>query len=183
VPLVLLEGATPRVEAIKKLLPDAVYCRWSEAPQALATALAAPPRDPALPGTMAPFAGTPLRRKLGIEANTTLALLGAPDRFEERLGDLPSTVRIKRRAVGQADLALLFVPRRRHLEKRLPLVDAMLPQSGGLWVAWPKRGSEISSDLSPALIREVLEASGWVDYKVTAIDATWSGLKFARRRY
>jgi hypothetical protein len=179
---VLIEGAAPSVEAIKTLLPDAFYCRWSEAPRALDEALAAPRRDPAVPDTMAPFAGTPLRRKLGIEANTTLALLGAPDRFEERLGEVPSGVRIKRRSVGKANLAVLFVPRRRHLEKRLPLVDAMLRQGGGLWVAWPKRGSEIRSDLSPAVVREVLAASGWVDYKVAAIDPMWSGLKFARRR-
>jgi hypothetical protein len=183
VPLVMLEGAPPRVEAIKKLLPDAIYSRWAEVTEALDRALAAPPTDPAVPGAMAPFAGTPLRRRLGIEPGTTLALLGAPDRFEERLGDLPASVRIKRRAVGKADLALLFVPRRRFLDQRLPLVDKMLGESGGLWVAWPKRGSEISSDLSPAVVRSVLDEMGWVDYKVTAVDVTWSGLKFARRRF
>jgi hypothetical protein len=32
------------------------------------------------------------------------------------------------------------------------------------------------------IVRETGLASGLVDYKVCAIDATWSGLKFAQRK-
>jgi len=39
----------------------------------------------------------------------------------------------------------------------------------------------VASDLSESVVREVALAHGLVDYKVCAIDATWSGLKFVVR--
>ena len=51
----------------------------------------------------------------------------------------------------------------------------------GVWIAWPKKASGIESDLSQTVVRQTGLDSGLVDYKICAIDATWSGLKFARR--
>jgi hypothetical protein len=39
----------------------------------------------------------------------------------------------------------------------------------------------VKTDLNENLVREFGLAAGWVDYKVCAIDETWSGLCFARR--
>ncbi|HEY8460201.1 MAG TPA: hypothetical protein VIM99_07460, partial [Blastocatellia bacterium] len=54
--------------------------------------------------------------------------------------------------------------------------------AGGLWIAWPKQASGVESDMTQNVVRETGLACGLVDYKVCAIDATWSGLKFARRK-
>ena len=54
--------------------------------------------------------------------------------------------------------------------------------TGGLWIIWPKKSSGVSSDLTQAIVRRVGLASGLVDYKIAAIDATWSGLKFTERK-
>jgi cytolysin (calcineurin-like family phosphatase) len=54
--------------------------------------------------------------------------------------------------------------------------------AGGLWIAWPKRTSAMATGLSQADVRKIGLAAGLVDYKVCAIDETWSGLKFAWRR-
>lgn len=51
-----------------------------------------------------------------------------------------------------------------------------------LWVAWPKKSSGRATDLTENLIRDIGLPTGWVDVKVCAIDGTWSGLKFLRRR-
>jgi hypothetical protein len=51
-----------------------------------------------------------------------------------------------------------------------------------LWVAWPKRASGVPTDLTENVLREVLLPSGMVDTKVCAIDQTWSGLCFVRRK-
>jgi len=51
-----------------------------------------------------------------------------------------------------------------------------------LWIAWPKRSSGVPSDMSDEVIREVVLPTGWVDVKVCAVDATWSGLKFVLRK-
>ena len=50
-----------------------------------------------------------------------------------------------------------------------------------LWIAWPKQSSGVKTDLTQNVIREFGLAAGWVDFKICAIDETWSGLAFARR--
>ena len=53
---------------------------------------------------------------------------------------------------------------------------------GAVWIAWPKKASGVKTDLSQTIVREVGLGAGLVDYKICAIDATWSGLLFALRR-
>jgi hypothetical protein len=67
------------------------------------------------------------------------------------------------------------------VERRIERLGA-LAGKGGLWIAWPKRSSGVQSDLTQAIVRRVGLAAGLIDYKVCAIDATWSGLRFTRRR-
>jgi len=45
-----------------------------------------------------------------------------------------------------------------------------------------KKTSALVCDIGQAEVRAAGLASGIVDYKVCAIDPTWSGLRFARRR-
>ncbi|MBI3998270.1 MAG: hypothetical protein HY355_04490 [Armatimonadetes bacterium] len=63
-------------------------------------------------------------------------------------------------------------------------MSRMVPHAGmgGLWIAWPKKASEVTSDLSQNDVREVGLAAGLVDFKVCAIDATWAGLRFSRAK-
>lgn len=126
------------------------------------------------------YSGTPLVQKLGIKPATSLALLGAPQGFTEQLDGLPGDVRIVKKLDGAPDLAIWFVRSRREVEGRMPEVSGAMGQ--GLWVAWPKKASGVVTDVTEDVIRAAGLANGIVDYKVCAIDVTWSGLKFARRR-
>jgi hypothetical protein len=49
-------------------------------------------------------------------------------------------------------------------------------------VAWPKASSGKQTDLTQAVVRSTGLAAGLVDYKICAIDATWSALRFTRRK-
>ena len=51
-----------------------------------------------------------------------------------------------------------------------------------LWIAWPKKASALRSDVGETDVRGAGLANGLVDYKICAIDATWSGLLFRRRK-
>jgi hypothetical protein len=51
-----------------------------------------------------------------------------------------------------------------------------------LWLSWPKKASGVKTEVTQQTLREAILPLGWVDTKVAAIDATWSGLKFLRRR-
>jgi hypothetical protein len=135
------------------------------------------------PVPVAGYSGTPLARKLGITAGARVALMRAPEDFEQDvLGELPPGVRISRRARGRFDVIVAFTVRRAEVERGLPAWKAVLEQHGGLWVAWPKRTSGVATDLGDDVVRELGLAAGLVDNKVCAIDATWSGLRFVYRR-
>jgi hypothetical protein len=49
-------------------------------------------------------------------------------------------------------------------------------------MAWPKKASGVATDVTENIVREFGLAHDWVDYKVCAIDETWSGLCFARKQ-
>lgn len=182
VPLVLVEGEPEKVERIKRHLPDAVYTTWSRIRGSLKQAIAKPPANPVVPeSNLAGYSGTPLPKKLGIKPNSTVALIGAPKGFEQTLTELPEGVKIKKQANGQCDLIIWFVRMRAELYDRIKQMGE-LAGNNGLWIAWPKQASGLASDLTQNVVRETGLASGLVDYKVCAIDATWSGLKFTRRR-
>jgi len=181
VPLVFVGGVGEKVAAIRDLLPDATFTDWERLVPDLERALAAPPGDPVVPASnLAGYSGTPLAEKLGIRNGMKVALVGAPEGFEATLTDLPDGVRFVRRA-GSCDLILWFVPSRRDLEVRLEQIKTYFGD-GGLWICWPKKAGGIPSDLTQQVVREAGLAAGLVDYKVAAIDADWSGLRFTRRK-
>ena len=131
--------------------------------------------------TPAGYSGTPLPRKLGIKPEARLALIAAPDGFDAVLGELPPGVAVRRRLQGTFDVIVAFCLARDELERRLPACRDALDQAGGLWVAWPKRSSGVATDLGEGTVRELGLAAGLVDNKVSAIDETWSGLRFVYR--
>jgi CheY-like chemotaxis protein len=182
VPIVFVEGEPEKVARTKALLPDATYTRWTRIKTSLKKALANPPANPVVPDSvMAGYAGTPLPKKLGIKAGSTLVLLNAPDSFRDTLGSLPDGVTIKSTARGRRELTVWFPKSARDLEDRIDrLADQV--EGGGLWIAWPKQASGVKTDITQAIVRQVGLAAGLVDFKICSIDATWSGLKFARRR-
>ena len=51
-----------------------------------------------------------------------------------------------------------------------------------VWIAWPKKTSGVKTDITENFVREFCLDAGWVDYKVCAIDETWSGLCFAKKK-
>lgn len=129
---------------------------------------------------MAGYSGTPLPKKLGIKPGHRVGLLAAPADFELR--ELPEDVRLVRRAQGRFDVIVFFTRRAVELERRLPRLRELLQSNGGLWVGWPKKSSGVVTDLDfNAVQRRGLDL-GLVDNKICAIDETWSGLLFARRR-
>lgn len=130
---------------------------------------------------LAGYSGTPLVKKLGIKPASHLLLLRAPDGFERELIGLPKDVEVGTRlGATTPDLIVWFVTRRGELETKIATIGkAMGP---GLWIAWPKKSSGMKSDIVEDVVRNAGLAHGLVDYKVCAINETWSGLKFARRR-
>ena len=130
---------------------------------------------------MAGYSGTPLPQKLGIKAGHRLILLGAPEGFDATLGELPENVTVRTTARGTADVIVLFTTTRALLEARIDTLGASIFPDGAVWVAWPKKASNVPTDMSEDVVREVCLPRGLVDNKVCAIDETWSGLRVVHR--
>jgi hypothetical protein len=174
VPLIFAGGEEDQVARVRNVLPDATYVAWDAVDGAVGRAQA--PEKPVVPGTMDAYSQTELEPKLGVRDATTVLLLGAPDGFGRAL----------RRAQvvdsAPAQLVILFAPSLADLERDFEPAAAALVPGGTVWLCWPKKASGLDSDLDQPTVRRYGMDRGFVDFKVAAIDATWSGLRFARKK-
>jgi hypothetical protein len=131
---------------------------------------------------MAGYSKTPLAQKLGIKPGAQVAALNPPSSYRNLLAPLPAGVSFVDKATADARFVHLFVTERRVLEKELKRLRKLLADAGVLWISWPKKASGVASDITEDVIREVCLPLGFVDIKVCAVDATWSGLKLMVRR-
>lgn len=182
VPLVFVDGEPEKVARVQGSLPDAVYTSWSRIRTTLTRAIAHPPAQPVTPrSVLEGYSGTPLVKKLGIRPGMVVLLVNAPAGFEDTLGTLPGGTTVLRRRRGQSNLTLWFATSRQSLERRIDQV-AGWSDHGAMWIIWPKKSAQVSGDLTQSDVRSVGLAAGLVDFKICAVDATWSGLRFVRRK-
>ena len=181
VPILFLGGDENHIAKTRKLLPDATFGEWSSIQGAIAKAIRNAPKAPVVPDTMAGYSGTPLPKKLGVRENSRVVLVSPPPRFERKLEPMPAGSEIVENN-SLANVAVLFVKSEAELIRDFRALAKLLPQKVAFWIAWPKQASGIKTDLKEGIIREFGLGHGWVDYKICAIDETWSGLCFARRK-
>jgi hypothetical protein len=182
IPIVFVDGEPDKVSRVKTVLPDAVFTGWPKIGSAVKSAIKNRPVNPLVPNVMAGYSGTPLPKKLGIKPGMVVALVNAPDAFERALDPLPEGVLIREELRGRTGLVVLFASRMADVYQHFQRAERSLNDGGKLWIAWPKQASGTKTDITQPAIRAFGLAAGWVDFKVCAIDETWSGLAFARRK-
>ena len=133
---------------------------------------------------IAGYSGTPLHRKLGVQPGHRVLVWGAPDGWDTATLDPDGYATLSTGAGlgGPFDVVLVFCPDRATMSGRLPEAMARTTVAGRCWVAWPKRASGVATDLTEDPVRDAALAVGWVDVKVCAVDAVWSGLCLVRRK-
>jgi hypothetical protein len=124
---------------------------------------------------LAAYSGTPLAQKLGIrDGHRVYVSAGGPARL------IPATVS---RAAAPIDVAVMFVKTVAAYREALRVAHRSLRADGGLWIAWPKKSSGVSTELTEDVIRDIAVAETvLVDNKVCAIDDVWSGLRLVVRK-
>ncbi len=183
VPIVFVGGETEKVERTRQVIPDAVYTSWDEIEGDLEAAIAAPPAAPAVPDSaFAGYSGTPLFKKLGIKPGTAVALVDAPEDFRHTLGTLPDGASLGVVGPDEGDLVIWFTMSLGDLEGGVGNMAMSLGPKASMWVAWPKKASGVETDVTQGDVRALGLAAGLVDYKICAIDKTWSGLLFTHRK-
>lgn len=183
IPIVFAGGPEEKVERIRRELPDAFFTDWKTADRALRKAIKNAPAEPVQPPAhMERYAGTSLAQKLGLKPPIKAALLGAPEDFLEKLGELRDNVEIENRITRHTKLAIWFVRSRRELELAAESAGVQLPVGASIWIVHPKQTGRHKADFNQNDVRSAGLAADLVDYKVCAVDADWSGLKFARKK-
>jgi hypothetical protein len=128
------------------------------------------------------YSGTPLVKKLGLRPAMAVLLIDAPQPYDAIVDGLPADLRFVSRASTTTQFVHLFVREEVRLHKTLAMLRERLPADAVVWVSWPKKASGVPSDVDENAVRRAALPLGFVDVKVCAVDATWSGLKLVVRR-
>ena len=179
IPIVFVDGDPVKVATIKQVLPDATYTTWGRINTALAKALARPVTDVVVPPSSI-YSAKPAVEKLGVKPGMRVCLVNAPTGFADSLTPAPVGVKFTARPTADCDLFIVFARSLREVGAHLTQLTGDVARQT-VWIAWPKKASGVKADLNGNLVREWGLSAGWVDFKICAIDDTWSGLAFKRR--
>lgn len=129
------------------------------------------------------YSGTPLPKKLGLNASSRLVVIDGPADYEDDLlGGLPAGARRSRAIGAETNLVHLFVTERGALGAQLQALRSRLSPQAVVWVSWPKKASRVPTTVTEDTIRELALPLGYVDVKVCAVSEVWSGLKLLVRK-
>lgn len=132
-----------------------------------------------MPAPTASYSGKPLYQKLGMKPGMRVMPINSPESYFDLVADAEGVDYVDG---GKADIVHLFCGTRLDLDANFEHALPQVAEKGMLWVSWPKKSSKLFVDLTEDQLREVILPTGWVDVKVCAVDADWSGLKFLRRK-
>lgn len=176
-----MDGEPAKVEAVRKVLPDAVYASAARVRPALGEALAKQPANPVVPVQMMDrYAGRSAAQKLGIGEGATAALIDPPRNYATVIGTLPAGARLEETPVP-CPVTLWFMGDAVACRAALPGMRGLAGRTR-LWVLWPKLAAGKSSVVTQQFLRESAAAVGLVDYKICSVDENWSAMLFARRK-
>ena len=80
-----------------------------------------------------------------------------------------------------AGVVVFFTTSRVELAARFAALRDTLAPADGLWIAWPKKASNVESDLDFDSVQKIGLDAGLVDNKSAAIDEDWQAVRFVYR--
>ncbi len=164
IPIVFAGGLEEKIKTAREQAPWGIFTDWPGVTGALKKALKKPTAPGSAKSYMQHYAGSSLAKKLGFTPNMRTALLGAPDGFEEQLGELPVAVEFEPKVTPQTKMAIWFVRSLRELADETDYLSARLPAGASLWIVYPKQTSRFKVDFTQYDVRAMGLAAGLVDY-------------------
>jgi hypothetical protein len=128
------------------------------------------------------YSGTPLPKKLGIQPGMKYLAINAPPEFHDWLGELPEHAQVVAQASPPFAAVHVFVTEKEELTCFLRDYRRQLEPAGFIWVSWPKKAAKVKTNITEDVIRVVALPLDFVDIKVCAVSAVWSGLKLVIRK-
>ncbi|MGE0090918.1 MAG: hypothetical protein AB7S50_15725 [Bacteroidales bacterium] len=117
-----------------------------------------------------------ISQRLFIKSGYRVALIGAPDDFIDKMGQLPEKVIITRSVGKSTNMVQSFV------ENRVGLIDFLenLYKENNelmIWIAYPKGTSKIKTDINRDIIVKISSEFGLKPVAMISIDEKWASLR------
>lgn len=126
---------------------------------------------------MTGYSDTPLAKKLGIKSGFKIRLVNSPVYYMQLFTDMPTEVYFEDDEKSEKDFIHFFTVNKDEFLTWLPIFKTQIKPNGMIWVSWPKKASKVITDVTEDIVRNYAIEIGLVDFKVCAVDETWSGLK------
>jgi hypothetical protein len=130
------------------------------------------------------FMAATLIEKLQLKTAMKLALRNAPAGYTDRLAHALKGIEITAQAGGGVQAVplgtpavLLFVTTLAEAEKFAPEIVRSVKEDGLVWIANPKGGSGVKTDVNRDRLWPVIGAQGWRPVRMVAIDEVWSAMR------
>lgn len=127
------------------------------------------------------YSGTPLPKKLGIKDGSRVFLVDPPNGFDRLLVPMPDVVVLTPTSAEPFDVGVLFATQQTELLRWFDRMVAALDTAGRLWVAWPKKASNVATDIDFGFAQGIGLDAGLVDNKSASITEVFQGLQFVYR--
>ena len=101
------------------------------------------------------YSGTPLVKKLGLRGGMTVQVIDAPLPYERIVDGLPPDLRFVVRTTPATQFVHLFVSEAARLQRALSALREKLPVDAVVWVSWPKKASNIATDVDENAVRRL----------------------------
>lgn len=128
------------------------------------------------------YSGTPLAKKLSLRDGQRVWFDAMPESVQDEIGEYALELIFVAGPEERPDAAHIFVTERAAMEAKLATLRETMARDGHIWVSWPKKASQVPTDITEDTIRDVALPLGLVDTKVCAVDDIWSGLKLVIRK-
>ncbi len=128
------------------------------------------------------YSSTPLAEKLSLKNGMRVWFLDMPDSVRAEIEKYGLTLSEEEVPTPGLHAAHIFMTDRAEMEEQLGILRDLIDPAGHVWVSWPKKAAKVETDITEDVIREVALPMGFVDIKVCAVNAVWSGLKLVIRR-
>ena len=118
----------------------------------------------------------PLFKKLGLKDGQKVILVNIPENYFDLLIEVPEVEEAEDTEL--ADFVHIFESSLGDLEKVFKTNVSRLKPGGMIWISWPKKTSNVTTDVDYHSAKSVATQNGYVDVKVSAIDETWTACKY-----
>jgi len=96
----------------------------------------------------------------------------------DELGQLPESVELADKPDGTFDLVHFFAKDREELNRFAPKAIRAVKPGGLLWIAYPKGGSKIQTNLTRDVGWDIVKKAGLENVAQVSINETWSAGRF-----